>query len=544
MSSTDAVNSASTKKTLTGSAGVNLNNILDGLASISTKTLTPLNADQTAKSTAAGLQQVFSDASLARQQATAEIKTSGSSSALEATVFAADTLLARAGDIATKFNATAAALGLATRVNVSGTQVAVGRSAAGDVNLPPTTSKNAGVGADSWNRALGQDTPGTSLLDTKLPDSLTAEPQFQAAKQVVAGAIAAYVQDPSVAQSVQDAASQPASSVAAPALSNANSGARAATQAADSPVDKAQDAHKQFENYLTQAFLQSMADTNARAAAAQKGEGQSGADQKGSAGKAKTTGSVVAQGAAAPNTMDASADGGSGSGSGSGQQQPGTQKNSAPTPTSTASRPQAASFAQGTATSAPAAAATAQTSGVANNSGSTASRPQAASFAQGTATSAPAAAATAQTSVVANNPVVTANLADGGIVSQLAPTSSGADPMMGFEDVSAYLLMVLLAVYKDNQGALKSLAGQLKGNNDAKAATRAQIAAARAEVPQDADKIKNLESNLDTLGDDQQLIQLKLQQIANLSQQTISVISDWMKNENTTKMNTIHNLAG
>ena len=137
----------------------------------------------------------------------------------------------------------------------------------------------------------------------------------------------------------------------------------------------------------------------------------------------------------------------------------------------------------------------------------------------------------------------------------LTADAAAQTPYTG-QNINGLLLSVLLQCYKDGQEQLRQEALSLQASNNAKNVVRDQLTTARATQTQDANStdktvttgdaatVSNLEDKLSSMGDDAQMQQLQLQDLAQNQQQLLQMISNFSKETNTNSMAIIRNIAG
>jgi hypothetical protein len=149
----------------------------------------------------------------------------------------------------------------------------------------------------------------------------------------------------------------------------------------------------------------------------------------------------------------------------------------------------------------------------------------------------------------------TAGLDAGTPGGSLTSAASG-DPYAGYPNINGLLMAVLLQCYKSGQDQLKEMALRLKDTNKKKDAMRAQLKGLRTADKKTADAnptsttsgpsvaTQAAEDKLNSLGDDAQLQQMDLQNLAQNQSQLLQMISDFSKNTNTNSLAIIRNIAG
>ena len=132
------------------------------------------------------------------------------------------------------------------------------------------------------------------------------------------------------------------------------------------------------------------------------------------------------------------------------------------------------------------------------------------------------------------------------------PDSSGAagDPMLCNANINGILMMVLMECYKDGQKDLLAQAQRMQDINNQKKGIRSELAADRqtlASNPNDANASaaeQDQTDQLQSLGDDSQMMQLNLQNMAQNQQQLLQMISNFSKNTHDNSMAIIRHIGG
>ncbi len=184
---------------------------------------------------------------------------------------------------------------------------------------------------------------------------------------------------------------------------------------------------------------------------------------------------------------------------------------------------------------------------------------QAASASGGTGTGYDAGDLSAQNADAANNMRAGSDSDSAGLDGAPGGTlsSGGGDPFVGYPNINGLLMAVLLLCYKDGQKDLRAMALRLKETNSKKNALRTQLDSSRkaddkkqaganstAADTGPSTKTQGLEDKLNSLGDDAQMQQLQLQNLAQNQSQLLQMISDFSKNANSNSMAIIRNIAG
>ncbi len=125
------------------------------------------------------------------------------------------------------------------------------------------------------------------------------------------------------------------------------------------------------------------------------------------------------------------------------------------------------------------------------------------------------------------------------------------NPLMGAANINGYIMAVLLECYNAGQKDLLTEAQNLQALNRAKDGVRAQLASARAANTSATDpgggnseQVQDLEDQLTSMGDDAQLEQLNLQNLAQNQQQLLQMLSNFMKNTHDDSMAIIRHIGG
>ncbi len=125
------------------------------------------------------------------------------------------------------------------------------------------------------------------------------------------------------------------------------------------------------------------------------------------------------------------------------------------------------------------------------------------------------------------------------------------NPLMGAANINGYIMAVLLECYNAGQKDLLTEAQNLQALNRAKDGVRGQLASARAANTSATDpgggnsqQVQDLEDQLTSMGDDAQLEQLNLQNLAQNQQQLLQMLSNFMKNTHDDSMAIIRHIGG